>query len=234
MWPRTGEWRLLALLGGLFVIQMGALNIGFELTKGSIAAILISTNPLFAAIAAHFFIVGDRLSPRRAMGLVIAFGGVVLVLLGGFSLETLSPIGVGGVVVLFSSALLGMRLVFMARVQQEISGVRVVLWQMILSLPIFALAGAVFETIRWENLGFAPIVGLLYQGVVIAGLGFMVISYLLSRYPPSVIASFNFVSPISGVLLSAVLLGDEVTPAILGGVLCVGAGLYFVSRPKAV
>ena len=57
---------------------------------------------------------------------------------------------------------------------------------------------------------------------MIAGLGFMVISYLLSRYPPSVIASFNFVSPISGVLLSAMLLGDQITPAIVGGVICVG------------
>ena len=48
--------------------------------------------------------------------------------------------------------------------QQEISGVRVVLWQMIVSLPLFAFAGAAFETIRWENLAFAPIAGLLYQG----------------------------------------------------------------------
>ena len=222
MWPKKGEWRLLILLGVLFVIQMGTLNIGFDLTKGSIAAILISTNPLFAAFAAHFIIVDDRLSFRKAVGLMIAFGGVAIVLLGGFSLESLNPI------------LLGLRLVFMAKVQQEISGVRVVLWQMILSLPLFAFAGATFETIRWENLAFAPIAGLLYQGVVIAGLGFMVIAYLLSRYPPSLIASFNFVSPISGVLLSAIFLGDQITPAIVGGVICVGVGLYFVSRPKAV
>ena len=234
MWPKKGEWRLLIMLAVVFVIQMSTLNIGFDLTKGSIAAILISTNPLFAAFAAHFVIVDDRLSVRKVIGLIIAFIGVAIVLLGGFSLESLDPIGLGGVVVLLSSALLGMRLVFQARVQQEISGVRVVLWQMILSLPLFAFAGAVFETIRWENLALAPIAGLLYQGVVIAGLGFMVISYLLSRYAPSVITSFNFVSPISGVLLSAVLLGDEITLAIVGGVLCVGAGLYFVSRPKLV
>ena len=234
MWPKKGEWRLLILLGVLFVIQMGTLNIGFDLTKGSIAAILISTNPLFAAFAAHFIIVDDRLSFRKAVGLMIAFGGVAIVLLGGFNLQSLNPIGWGGVVVLLSSSLLGLRLVFMAKVQQEISGVRVVLWQMILSLPLFAFAGATFETIRWENLAFAPIAGLLYQGVVIAGLGFMVIAYLLSRYPPSLIASFNFVSPISGVLLSAIFLGDQITPAIVGGVICVGVGLYFVSRPKTV
>jgi len=234
MWPKKGEWRLLISLGVLFVIQMGTLNIGFDLTKGSIAAILISTNPLFAAFAAHFIIVDDRLSFRKAVGLMIAFGGIAIVLLGGFSLESVNPIGWGGMVVLLSSSLLGLRLVFMAKVQQEISGVRVVLWQMILSLPLFAFAGATFETIRWENLAFAPIAGLLYQGVVIAGLGFMVIAYLLSRYPPSLIASFNFVSPISGVLLSAIFLGDQITPAIVGGVICVGVGLYFVSRPKTV
>ena len=234
MWPKPGEWRLLMMIGILFVLQIGAMNIGFDLTKGSIAAILISTNPLFAAFAAHFIIVDDRLSFRKAVGLMIAFGGVAIVLLGGFNLQSLNPIGWGGVVVLLSSSLLGLRLVFMAKVQQEISGVRVVLWQMILSLPLFAVAGATFETIRWENLAFAPIAGLLYQGVVIAGLGFMVIAYLLSRYPPSLIASFNFVSPISGVLLSAIFLGDQITPAIVGGVICVGVGLYFVSRPKAV
>ena len=85
---RKGEWRLLISLGVLFVIQMGTLNIGFDLTKGSIAAILISTNPLFAAFAAHFIIVDDRLSFRKAVGLMIAFGGVAIVLLGGFSLES--------------------------------------------------------------------------------------------------------------------------------------------------
>ena len=42
MWPKKGEWRLLISLGVLFVIQMGTLNIGFDLTQGSIAAILIS------------------------------------------------------------------------------------------------------------------------------------------------------------------------------------------------
>ena len=41
MWPKRGEWRLLILLAILFVIQMGTLNIGFDLTKGSIAAGLI-------------------------------------------------------------------------------------------------------------------------------------------------------------------------------------------------
>ena len=234
MWPKPGEWRLLIMLGILFVLQIGAMYIGFDLTQSSTAVILISTNPFFAALAAHFIIVGDHLSARKVIGLIVAFVGIVVVLLGGFTFENLNRIGLGGVIVLVSAVLLGLRLVFMAKVQQKISGVRVVLWQMILSLPLFAIAGATLETIRWENLAFAPIAGMLYQGVVIAGLGMMVISYLLSRYTASVIASFNFISPISGVLLSAAFLGDKITPVIIWGVALVGVGLYFVSRPKVV
>ena len=147
-------------------------------------------------------------------------------------MEKFGVIGAGPGIVLFSAALLGLRLVFQAKVQQEIREIRVVLWQMILSLPLFAIGGSAWETIRWENLSFAPVAGILYQGVVIAGLGFMVFSYLLNRYTPSIIASFNFVSPVSGVLLSISLLGDRITFGIFGGVLLVGAGLYFVSRPK--
>ena len=75
--------------------------------------------------------------------------------------------------------------------------------------------------------------GLLYQGMVIAGLGFMVFSYLMKRYPPSIVASFNFVSPLSGVLLSMLILGDELTASIFFGVVFVGTGLYLIAGRRA-
>jgi drug/metabolite transporter (DMT)-like permease len=74
-----------------------------------------------------------------------------------------------------------------------------------------------------------PVGGLLYQGMIIAGLGFMVFSFLMKRYSPSVVASFNFVSPISGVFLSVWMLGESVTASIVAGVVLVGAGLYLAA-----
>ena len=45
---------------------------------------------------------------------------------------------------------------------------------MLLSLPLFALGGLALETIAWENLGWRPVAGIVYQGLVVAGLGFTV------------------------------------------------------------
>jgi len=56
------------------------------------------------------------------------------------------------------------------------------------------------------------------------------LTYLMKRYSTSVITSFNFVSPISGVFLSVLLLGDQVTWHVLAGVVLVGTGLYLVAR----
>ena len=229
IWPRKGNRIALFVVGTVFTIQIAVMNIGFSLTSGTISSIIQSTNPLFVALFAHFMIAGDRLNFRRVIGLMIAFIGASLVLLRGNGLEGFGLIGIGGIVVLASSILLGLRLVLMVKPLRALDEVSVVLWMMTIGLIPFAVGGLLFETIRWENLGWVPVAGLLYQGVVIAGLGFMVFSFLMKRYSPSVVSSFNFVSPISGVLVSMALLGDQLTVGIIFGVVFVGTGLYLAA-----
>ena len=229
IWPRKGHRIALFVVGTVFTIQIAVMNIGFSLTSGTISSIIQSTNPLFVALFAHFMISGDRLNFRRVIGLMIAFIGASLVLLRGNGLEGFGLIGIGGIVVLASSMLLGLRLVLMVKPLRALDEVPVVLWMMTIGLIPFAVGGLLFETIRWENLGWVPVAGLLYQGVVIAGLGFMVFSFLMKRYSPSVVSSFNFVSPISGVLVSMALLGDQLTVGIIFGVVFVGTGLYLAA-----
>ncbi len=228
--PAPHEWRPLALIGTLFTVQIAAMNIGFDLTTGSMGAVLIATNPIFAALFAHFLIAGDRLTVIKSVGLLVAFVGTALVLVRGSGGLQPESSGWGNVILLTSACLLGGRLIVSARVLQRIDAVRVVLWQMILSLPLFALGGALFETIRWDAVSWEPVAGLVYQGAIVAGLGFSVSFYLMKRYAPSVIVSFNFVSPIAGVLLSAWLLGDAISAHLWAGMSLVAIGLFLIAR----
>ncbi|MGH8738617.1 MAG: EamA family transporter, partial [Burkholderiales bacterium] len=72
--------------------------------------------------------------------------------------------------------------------------------------------------------------GIVYQGVVIAGLAFTVNFTLIRRYTPSVIISFNFIAPVVGVLLGASILGEPVTAGLIGGMLLVAVGLLLIVR----
>ena len=228
--PEKGEWRALWIVAVLFAVQIGLMNVGFHHTTGAMGSVLIATNPLFAVMFAHFVIAGDRMTPAKALGLAIAMAGTSLALLADTDIAGLDFGAAGNWIVLSSAVLLGFRLTLSARFVRRIEPTRVAMWQMVLSLPMFGTGALLFEEIAWDQVGAGPIAGLLYQGVVIAGVGFTVSYHLMRRYTPSVMMSFNFVSPIAGVLFSTWLLGDRVGTLLLAGMALVAAGLYLVTR----
>ena len=228
--PEKGEWGALWITALLFAVQIASMNVGFDRTSGAMGSVLIATNPLFAAMFAHFLIAGDRMTAARALGLFVAMAGTSLVLLGDADVAVLDPGAAGNWIVLSSAVMLGLRLALSARFVRRIDPTRVVMWQMVLSLPMFGAGALLFEEVAWDRVGPAPIAGLLFQGVVIAGIGFTVSYHLMKRYTPSVMMSFNFVSPIAGVSFAAWLLGDRIGPLLLVGMALVAVGLYLVTR----
>lgn len=227
--PARGEWPALLALGALFTLQIALMNVGFGATTAANGAVLIATNPLFGILFAHFLIPGERVSAARALGVAVAFGGVALVLTRGAGLA--QPLGsAGDWIVLASACLLGLRLALSGRLLRSMNEVRLTLWQMLVSLPLFLAGALAWEEIVWERIGPAPLAGILYQGIVVAGLAFTVNFYLMRRYSPSVMISFNFVAPVAGVLLGIAILGERLTPGLAGGMALVALGLALIAR----
>ena len=230
--PPRAEWRGLASCTVLFTVQIWMLNLGLDGTSGAMGAILMAAYPLWGAICSPLLVAGERLTLRRSVGMLIAFSGAVIVLLRGEGSETLSVAGVGNAIVLFASALLGLRLAWAARVLRGVDNLRLTVWQMVLSLPFFLGGAVLFEDITWEALTWRPVVGLLYNGIVIAGLGFTINNLFLKQYSTGAVISLGFITPIFGVLTSAWLLGDPLTWSIGAGVVAVAIGLTLVTRGK--
>ena len=230
LWPSGHEWRGLLLLSALFYVQISFMNFGYNLTSGQVASVLTSTYPMFAAVFAHLMLNDDRLTIAKSTGLSIAFLGVGLILTRDIDLATMTWLGWGAMVVLFNAAMLGFRMIYSAQLLRNIDPVRVMSWQMILSLPAFAVSGMIFETIQWQNLDWPPLLGLAYQGIVIAGFGFMINAELMKRHSPSLMTSFGFVGPVSGVLLSLWLLSESLSWQVAIGTVTVAIGLFVITR----
>ena len=120
-----------------------------------------------------------------------------------------------------------------------------VIWQMIISLPLFAATGALFETIHWERLGWKPVAGLVYQGAIVAGIaGSAFIAYMSSltntAYTATQYALFSslftlpgkFLGGFSGIIVDA---AGYVTFFIYAGALGIPAILlviYVMARSR--
>lgn len=237
LWPVRAEWWPHLQISFWLTLQIGLMNFGFVHTSGSSAAILISTNPLFAAVFAHYLIGNDRLDLFRSGGLLLAFAGVVLTLYfsNSISSENAGPAtGVafgtlGDWLCLVSSAVLGYRLIISAIIMKQVDSYRVAFWPMLFSIPVFFALGGMFESVDWTGFKWVAVAGIAYQGVVVAGIGFMVSLWLMSRYRPSLMASFNFIAPVSGVLLSVLLLGDRFSAAVAVSVGLVALGMIVLT-----
>lgn len=227
--PRD-EWPAVAWLGSLFTLQIALMNFGFAATTGTNSSVLIATHPLFGLVFAHFLIAGNRVPALRALGAAIAFAGTVLVLARGALPAPGAGLNTGDLIVLSSAALLGFRVALSGRFLKPGNEARLVFWMMLVSLPVFGLGGALFETIAWENIGAVPIAGIVYQGAVVAGIAFTVNFYLIRRYTPSVMISFSFFAPMVGVGLSVWILDESLQAGLLAGMVLVALGLALVAR----
>lgn len=232
IWPHPGEWKALGIIATLFTTQIALMNIGYGKTTGAMGAVLIATNPIFAAVFVHLLIRSDRLTWMKSAGLAVAMIGTAVCLLQDADVGALDFGAVGNWIVLLSATLLGLRLSVSARVLKNIDEARVAIWQMLLSIPVFALGALAFETMDWSTVSWPAVAGILYQGVIIAGVCFTVSFALMKRYTPSVMMSFNFVSPVAGVLLAAWLLDERVTGLLLLGMILVATGLAIIARKR--
>jgi len=71
--------------------------------------------------------------------------------------------------------------------------------------------------------------GVLYQGAVVAGLCFILWVSLLQKHSASRLGVFSFSTPIVGVICSAWIMGDPLTPMLLASVGLVALGIVAVN-----
>jgi drug/metabolite transporter (DMT)-like permease len=78
-WPRgASEWSLVVFVGlVLFWIDFGLIYWGEQFLDSGLTAILFATLPLVTIVIAHLYLPGDRITPRKLTGTLLAFLGVV-------------------------------------------------------------------------------------------------------------------------------------------------------------
>lgn len=241
VWCRTNQinWRVprsmhLQLLGfaGLFVLQIGLLNLGARWTSSNHTVVLLNTNPVFVALLAHLLIPNDRLSWPKLAGLLFAFAGICVTFLEAGQLAELSP-WLGDGIVLASGFVLGGVQIYSKFLVRWLNPFQVVIWEMIYGVPLFFLLSAVWEHGETFQLTRAVLFSLLYQGMAVGAFCFAAWTHLLQRFAASQVAVFQFTTPLFGVVLSAWILGDVTSPSLVAGVALVALGIYWVSRAPA-
>lgn len=218
------------LIGSLFAGEFLLLFIALDYTTVARSAVIFYSMPVWLTLAAHFLLPDDRMHLAKALGLVLAFSGVVLAIFyragdqGGATL-------LGDLLTLAAAFMwAGIALVAKGSPLSKTPPPVQLMWQVAVSAPILLVASLFFGPFIRE---FEPIhlAGLLFQIVVVVTFGFIGWLTFLSVYPASAVASFSFLGPIFGLGFGWALLNEPVGWPLLVALALVAAGIALITRP---
>ena len=185
-----------------------------SITSG-VASILNATTPLFTAGIASFFVAGDRLTWRRAVGIAIGFAGVGVIAgvdVNGGSLA-------GEIAVVLASLSYGIGFVYARK--RVVGGPH---GPLVLSAGQLLIAGAVatpFAALEVAtnapSLTATAATSVLALGVAGTGLGYILYYRLVEDVGPTTASFVTYLLPIVGVVLGAVALDESLGWSTLVG-----------------
>ena len=225
---RADELPHLIALGVCFTAQISTFNIGTDLSLASRSSLFINTHPFFVAILAHFLIPTDRLRPVKVLGLASAFLGVFLTLRENL-LSSTSYMR-GDLILILSALILGVQSIYTKRIVQRVDPAKILAWQMGVGVVLFYLLSLIFEEPGGWRVSGELILAVAYQGLLVGIFCFLIWVTLLRRYSASKLSAFLFTTPIFGVMLSRLILGERLSLWLGAGAALVGLGIYLVNR----
>ena len=206
---------------------LGATYIAMRHLSAGMGAIIASTNPLLLALLAPRLL-GEKLTGRKLLGLVLGFSGVVIAMQARAGSQSARPqdvlLALFGVLALVASTILYKRIethphpVVLNALQLAFAG--------LLLMPV----ALVFEgppRIPWS---FSIVSALAFLIVVLSLGASMLWFWILRHGEASRVSAFYFLTPVFGLLLGAALLHERLAPLDAVGLVVICAGLWLAMR----
>jgi len=214
------------LFGGEFALIYSSLKHNLA----SRVYILVYTTPFFVALEAHFFLSGDRLTPFTAVGLLLAFGGIVALFVKDFRTVSLSVLP-GDLMALTAGFLWATTTVYLKKyLAHQTKPLQSLFYQVFFSAPFLLMLSLLFEDPIITGFSFVTGFSVFYQSIIITFLSFLVWFDLIHKYPVSLLHAFSFFTPLFGVMLSGILiLGEVITANVVVALVLICCGMVFVN-----
>ncbi|GAB6279500.1 MAG: DMT family transporter [Lentimicrobium sp.] len=221
---------LLAALFEPFLYFLGE-GYGVKYSTPTVSAIIISTIPLFSAIAAAIYL-KERLKLWQIFGFIISFGGIILMLLGpNFTLQ-FNPIGIGSL--FFAVATAVVYAVLLKRLTMLYSSFTIVTWLNIIGAIYFLPLVLIVEPGQLISIHFEW--GLWYPLIMLAvfASSFAFIFYTIGMRHLGVSRTSIFANfiPVFTSIFSYFMVQERLTLNTLSGMLLVISGVI-IAQQKA-
>ena len=224
------DWHWFATIGFVnLVLPFFLIAYGIKSVQSNLAAILMSTTPLSSTVLGHFYTKNEQFNIVKTFGILIGFSGIIylfsdnlLINDNNFISALLILLGstcyvIGGVLTLKISK----------KKNENVTG-SILIWAVLILLPLASIIEKPWDSIP----SIQSSISIVYLGVVSTGMAWLLRFKILKDNGLIFQSQVSYLIPIFGIILSYIFLGELITSKILGSLIAVLVGLYFVKKAK--
>jgi putative membrane protein PagO len=189
-----------------------------------LASVLFAAFPFWVAIFSQVFLKSEPIDAFKAAGIVLGFGGILLIFWGDFDIS--NPLAAWAMAAVITSTIMqAMMLIVVKKLGQEISPFVMNFAGMSMAGPFLLLMSFAVEPwtgMRWDATAVGSILYLALAGSILT---FVSYYWLLKRIKAVYLSLTSFINPIVAVILGAIVLGETLDTSFALGASCVLAGI---------
>jgi drug/metabolite transporter (DMT)-like permease len=227
-----GRIILLGLLG--YVGYQVCFIIGVDRTTAGSAALIMASAPVWTALGSRLMGL-EYLRLGSWIGLGLGFLGTALVVVGGAGRVDLSADVFLGNLLLLGGAMVWAMYTVLSRpiMDRGVSATGLAFFGMLISLPaLWGLGAWSWSETDWSQVGALEWGALLFSGGLSTGAAYAWWNVAVCAIGPAQTAMWNNLVPIIAVIAGAILLGEAIGLAQIGGGVLILAGLYVMRRAR--
>lgn len=224
-------WQAGLLAGALFGLEFLFIAEGLKLTSAAHMSVFLYTAPMFTALGLHFILPSERLRLLQWVGILLAFGGIVMAFAGGMSFAQMDAGMLLGDVfgVLAGMAWGATTVVIRCSRLSEAPASLTLFYQLAIGFAGLLLIALLSGQIGVVSLTPLAVGSVLFQAVVVSFISYLTWFWLLRKYLASNLAVFSFITPLFGVTFGVLLLDEPLSVNFVLGAVMVLAGVVLVS-----
>jgi drug/metabolite transporter (DMT)-like permease len=241
--PTAAHWKTSFIVGTLLLLGgNGGVVFAEHYISSSLAALLVATEPFWIVLLGWLWLKGARPNLKVALGLVIGFLGVWLLISGqhtggaGATAANGSMQIISTVVIIASALSWAVGSIYGLRAPVSKSSLLTAGMQMISGGTVLLLVSLLSG--EWSKFSLARVstnswLGLMYLIIFGSLVAFTAYSWLLKNAPPAMVATYAYVNPVIAVFLGWLIAGESFTGQMLvGASVIVGSVVLITSQNK--
>lgn len=226
--PRDYLRLIVCMLCGVVLNQIFFLE-GLKMTKPINASLIMTTLPLVVVIASHFLL-QEKISRKKIIGIFLGAVGVILIITYGHTITISHDEIWGDILIFFNACCFGLFLVLVKPILLRYHPFQVM--TIIFGMgSIVLLVGAHDEVtnIQWGRLSGSIYLAITYVVFLTTFITYIMNTYALEKLRASIVGTYIYLHPVIATIIALILGKDSLDLIKVTGALSIFVGIYLVS-----